>query len=179
MHRAVLGVMLGVGLAIGHSASAGTTNYFYDAQGRVTGRTNSAGWTGLYQTDPADNRTFVQSSPIPPPTTVNTLSNTQSINRATVMRSSDWRYSLVLQADGNLVEYGPAGVVWSANTAGTTAAFLTMEPDGNLLLCDGAWKVVWMSGTSGNPNAALTLQTDGNLVIYTPTGATIWDTGPA
>jgi subtilisin family serine protease len=53
---------------------------------------------------------------------------------------------------------------------------LVMQPDGNLVLYDGANKPVWHTATGGKPGKYLVLQDDGNLVLYSDTGAALWQT---
>lgn len=84
--------------------------------------------------------------------------------------SADRRYQLVMQGDGNLVQYGPGGALWSTETEGSTGQFVVQE-DGNLVVyAEG--RAVWQSGT-GAPVTAddpvafeLVLQDDANLVLY-------------
>jgi surface antigen len=87
------------------------------------------------------------------------------------LRSADNRYALLLQADGNLVLYGPGyHVLWSAGVSG--ADHLTMQTDGNLVLYAGS-KPLWWSGTSG-ANNRLVVQNDGNLVEYNSNNTPLW-----
>ena len=71
--------------------------------------------------------------PTPTPTTLDLTAN-QSIY------SPDGQYQLIMQGDGNLVEYGPGG------------------------------QVIWDAATNGNPGAYAIMQGDGNLVVYSPAG---------
>ena len=48
--------------------------------------------------------------------------------------STDGRYSLVYQGDGNLVLYGPAGAMWASNTDGKPVGSVIMQGDGNLVI---------------------------------------------
>lgn len=96
------------------------------------------------------------------------LNNNQILSQGQSITSPDARFVLVLQPDGNLVEYGPAGVVWSSNT--TNGYQLIMQPDGNLVLYSSAAAPVWSSNTQGDPTAALKIQNDGNLVVYNSYG---------
>ena len=58
--------------------------------------------------------------------------------------SPNGQYQLIMQGDGNLVEYGPGG------------------------------QVIWDAGTNGNPGAYAIMQGDGNLVVYSPAGKALW-----
>ncbi len=54
---------------------------------------------------------------------------------------------------------------------------LVMQSDGNLVqynIADN--KVIWSTKTNGNPGAMLCMQRDGNLVIYTVLGVKLWET---
>jgi surface antigen len=93
------------------------------------------------------------------------------------LRSTDKRYTLVLQPDGNLVLQGPGGTaLWSSATTGRPVTELVMQGDGNLVLY-GPGGAVWNSATAGRGSSMLLLQNDGNLVVYRSTGAATWSTG--
>ena len=85
--------------------------------------------------------------------------------------SPDFRCTLTLQSDGNLVLYAPNNVLlFASKTQGSTPAELIMQDDGNLVLYDTNNVPQFASNTSGNPGAYLSLQDDGNLVVYGPGG---------
>lgn len=83
--------------------------------------------------------------------------------------SNNGKYTLVLQADGNLVLYQIGEnlhqALWSTNTGGRAASRCIMQSDGNFVLYafPGA---IWDSHTYDHPGAFLVLLDDGNLVIY-------------
>jgi uncharacterized repeat protein (TIGR02059 family) len=93
--------------------------------------------------------------------------------------SSNVGYSLVMQANGNLVEYqvnadGTLSSVWDSNTAGNggNGNNVTMQSDGNLVIRDSDNTFLWASNTNGDgqdqnlPNLAgysLALFSDGTL----------------
>jgi len=87
------------------------------------------------------------------------------------------QYRLVYQTDGNLVLYDDVARrdLWSTNTALTSAGFLTVQPDGNLVLYNAQSRDMWSSGTSGDANAYLVVQNDGNVVLYRANGQPLWD----
>lgn len=89
--------------------------------------------------------------------------------------SPDGRYVLVMQSDGNLVqyEYATARAMWVRGRA-IPGTILRMQSDGNLVLIAPGNIPIWQAGTGGRggPDAFLQLQDDGNLVIYGNTGAT-------
>jgi hypothetical protein len=88
-----------------------------------------------------------------------TLSQNQNL------ASSDGRYVLWMQDDGNLVLYGPTGALFDTST-NDRGVRLEMQHDGNLVIYDSAHQAVWNSATQGNPGAQLAVQNDGNLVLY-------------
>lgn len=74
--------------------------------------------------------------------------------------------TLAVQADQNVVLYGPQGPLWSApNTLNRGTNFLAMQPDGNLVAYDVARQPLWSSSTQGS-TAWLAIQDDCNLVVY-------------
>ena len=93
------------------------------------------------------------------------------------MRSSDGRYSLIMQNDGNLVVYGPGHhPLWHTHTYGKPGLRFTVQLDGNLVLYNQNNAPVWASGMK--PNAShLVIQTDGNLVEYSTTRVSLWHSG--
>jgi hypothetical protein len=94
------------------------------------------------------------------------------------LTSTNNKYRLIMQSDGNLILYENNTIVWKTGTNGTdTAPYkLVMQGDGNLVIY-GKTKAVWSTGTSGRGTAPYTLvmQGDGNLVIYDKNGTAIWD----
>jgi hypothetical protein len=88
------------------------------------------------------------------------------------IESSDGRFVLFLQPDGNLVLYN-GSALW--NTGTTTATRLVMQTDGNLVLYNGNTPL-WYTSTAGSSNR-LVLQVDGNLVEYSSADTPLWFTG--
>ncbi len=91
------------------------------------------------------------------------------------VKSCDARFWLTMQADGNLVLYGPPGALWSSNTHGTGADRAAMQGDGNFVVYGGS-TAYWNSNTANHPGAYLSVQDDGNMVIYDGT-TSLWSTG--
>jgi nucleoid-associated protein YgaU len=88
--------------------------------------------------------------------------------------SPNGRYTLALQADGNLTLTDAAGTVaWSTDTAGKDAARADMQADGNFVLYTADNGVVWASDT-GDAGATLDLQDDRNLVMYGAGRKVVW-----
>ena len=94
------------------------------------------------------------------------LTNGQQMPANDYIRSSDNRYALLLQSDGNLVLYGPGyHVLWTSKTPGSGANRLVMQGDGNLVLYQNGTPK-WASNTAGNGSSEVIMQNDGNLVVY-------------
>jgi hypothetical protein len=102
-----------------------------------------------------------------------TLASGQRLASGQQLVSPNGAYRLVMQGDGNLVDYGPAGAIWNTGTrvAGTS---LLMQTDGNLVAYAPDGRPVWNSGTFGNSGARLVMQNDGNPVIYAANGRALW-----
>jgi hypothetical protein len=98
-------------------------------------------------------------------------------------------YSLVMQSDGNLVEYAngshtiggtaytlSAQPVWDSGTYGTGSNnTAVVQSDGNFVIYTASGKAVWASGTYGTGGSNhLYLTGDGNIVIGTVTGSNVW-----
>ena len=62
----------------------------------------------------------------------------RSLTQGQSLDSKDGRYRLTVGADGDLVLRRAEGIVWSSQTAGNPGAGLTMQADGNLVLCSSA-----------------------------------------
>ncbi len=82
------------------------------------------------------------------------------------IRSPSGNYALRYQRDGNLVLYGPHGVVWATDTDGYGGLHCEMQPDGNFVVYHANGAEPWESNTAGIPGAELRVQDDGFVVIY-------------
>ncbi|MBW0091865.1 LysM peptidoglycan-binding domain-containing protein [Pseudonocardia sp. KRD-184] len=88
--------------------------------------------------------------------------------------SANGRYTLALQADGDLtVTDGSGAVAWSTGTAGKDVARADMQADGNFVLYTADNGVVWASDTDA-PGGVLELQDDRNLVLYKADRTVAW-----
>jgi hypothetical protein len=85
-------------------------------------------------------------------------------------------YQLIMQADGNLVQYAGQYALWDSRTFGNPGAWVIMQTDGNLVVYSSSGQPLWNSRTNGTQNLGyyLSVQSDSNLVIYTGTGQAIW-----
>ena len=128
------------------------------------------------QRDDIDGLRAIYGGPPAPLAATDTLQPNQRLAAGQALTSTNRRYRLVYQIDGNLVLSDDVDrvVLWSTNTGGTTAGQVLMQGDGNLVLLDGQNVVRWSTGTIGNANAQFVVQNDGNLVIYRD-GQPVWD----
>ncbi|HEX5744499.1 MAG TPA: hypothetical protein VFX84_03575 [Candidatus Saccharimonadales bacterium] len=91
--------------------------------------------------------------------------------------SSDGRYRLVLQGDGNLVLYSDRGrALWHTKTNGKGGYYLILQGDGNLVLYTKGGKPLWHTHTARKGGYFLNMQSDGNLVLYTSGSKPLWHT---
>ena len=140
--------------------------YGYDALGRVTSAchyTPSSSQRTEYGLDPAGNRAQFSS-----------FTTTTAIPRNTGIDSPDGRFHFIMQADGNLVLYGPSGALWASNTNTGQVAYL--QADGNLVVYDGNGSPIWASNSSGQWCSVLYVQPDGNVVLYNLQHKPVWAT---
>ncbi|MHA7134222.1 NlpC/P60 family protein [Oerskovia turbata] len=92
------------------------------------------------------------------------------------LMSPNGAYDLVLQTDGNLVLYGPAGWTWQSGTRGSTPDRLEVQADGNLVMYGPNNSVIWQTFTPGRGAGFMQVQDDGNFVLYTNAAVPTWQT---
>jgi Zn-dependent metalloprotease len=95
--------------------------------------------------------------------------------------SCNGQYSLVMQADGNLVLYRNSNgtPLWNANTYNNPNAFALLQADGNLVVYKNSSRVaLWNAGTYSSPGATTAVRDDGNVVITSPNGLPVWYSTP-
>lgn len=106
-----------------------------------------------------------------------TLAAGRQLDSQQYLRSSDKRYGLLLQSDGNLVLHGPGyHVLWQSGTPGSGATRLVMQTDGNLVLYNGN-AALWWTWTGGTGSTHAVMQSDGNFVVYTAGNSATWQAG--
>ena len=112
---------------------------------------------------------------------LDTLRSGASLTPGQALTSSDGRFRLSYQSDGNLVLYESVddSAQWNSGTGGTSAGQVTMQSDGNVVMYDAPGTARWSTGTAGNANATLVVQNDGNLVVYASSGQTVWNRNDA
>lgn len=95
-----------------------------------------------------------------------TLSGGQTLSAGQSIWSPNGKYQLVMQTNGNLVEYGPSGAVWATGTP-SSGNHVTMQTDGNLVVYTSGGQALWQSGTGGNSGGfVLDLENNGGLQIF-------------
>jgi len=92
------------------------------------------------------------------------------------LTSPNGSFRLVMQHDGNVVLYGPLGVMWNSGTWGSGADVLAMQTDGNLVAYAPGPRAVWFTDTYGSGAVRLVLQDDGNAVLYRADDVAVWGT---
>jgi pseudomonalisin len=110
--------------------------------------------------------------------TADSLEAGECLESGAGLTSPGSQYHLVVQFDGNVVEYGNGRALWSTGTYGSSEpARLCLQLDGNLVVWVGG-VVRWSTGTAGSGGIRAVLQGDANVVIYSAQGA-VWGTsGP-
>ena len=100
-----------------------------------------------------------------------------------VLRAGWSRYSpqentyLLMQGDGNLVLYSPAGALWDSGTEGNPGAWAVLQSDGNLVVYSASDVALWDT-TTNSPGDLAWVQGDGNFVLYTAGDASVlWQAG--
>ncbi len=104
-----------------------------------------------------------------------TLPSGQQLQSGDFMRSSDRRYELRMQSDGNLVLVLDGSPIWNAGTGGNPGSRAVMQTDGNFVVYSAGGQALWHTRTTGNSSAYASLQTDGNFVIYSASRTPLWD----
>jgi hypothetical protein len=121
-------------------------------------------------TTPSTTHSTTTTTPSTTTTTPHTASTNSPLFTGTLtpgesITSENGRFTLLLQTDGNLVEYGSHNnAIWASGTVGKKVTDLVMQSDGNLVLYNGSTPV-WATHTDGNPGAFLDLRNDGNIII--------------
>lgn len=121
-------------------------------------------------------------------THVSTISSGGYLQPGHSIVSPNDQYSLVMQSDGNLVEYStPSRIVqWESDTSGNFNAYIVMQADGNLVIYPPGktapapgqpTSALWQTGTLGHPGATSGLLNSGVLVVRSPgAGGVLWTT---
>jgi hypothetical protein len=162
LYRQVVGSSTWKAVATGTTGSTGTVTFsaFPNA-------------SGYYRLGAAADARHVAATSGPLAVSVHTL----RLAAGQQVTSPNAGYRLVMQSDGNLVEYGPGGrAVWSSRTNGHRGAYLTVQGDGNAVIY-AAGRALWSTRTGGHPGAQMFVQNDGNVVVQSTTGVALWASG--
>ena len=106
-----------------------------------------------------------------------------SISQCKGLRSSNERFMIVLQSDGNFVLYeiSTKKALWASNTddGGATGPYsVQYQTDYNLVLYNASSRPTWHTATYNQPSTHFIMQDDGNAVIYNGSNP-IWATNTA
>jgi hypothetical protein len=112
------------------------------------------------------NRRERRTSDLPPVSVGATLASNEFLRWDESRTSDDGRFTLVHQADGNVVLYADGDrALWSNGTVGLDSDVLIMQDDGNVVLYATDGSALWNSGTAGNSGAQLEVRVDGRFVV--------------
>jgi surface antigen len=104
------------------------------------------------------------------------LTVNQKLTANQYILSQNVRHVLVMQSDGNLVQYGDGfKSIWSSGTGGNPGAYAVLQADGNFVVYSKANKPLWASGVRAGAKRII-LQHDANLVIYSSVNKPLWAT---
>ena len=104
----------------------------------------------------------------------------QRLNPDDYIISSNGRYKLLMQWDGNLVVYRSDGaVIWASNSAGKGGAYALLQADYNLVVYTANRTPIWASNSNQKVydiNTQLLLSDDGSLKLSSMGNTAIWST---
>ncbi|HTD23493.1 MAG TPA: RHS repeat-associated core domain-containing protein [Terriglobales bacterium] len=106
------------------------------------------------------------------PSVGSSLTSGQTLPSGSCLVSSNRRYVLYMQPQGNLVLYDLSNNAWTPlwynSTTGQPGSHALLQSDGNFVLYDPSNNPVWYTSTGqpGSLSSLLSMQDDGNLVLY-------------
>lgn len=127
---------------------------------------------GYALVDRAGQTTFFTSGA---PVTRSTLHAGERLAPGERLTSGNGRFTLVMQHDGNLVEYDGGTPVWATGTSAADSTF-EAQGDGNFVVYAPGHVARWATGTS-RAGSVLTVQDDRNVVVYAPGNQPVWANG--
>jgi murein DD-endopeptidase len=90
------------------------------------------------------------------------------------LTSRNGQYRLIMQADGNLVEYGIGGkVMWASGTSRAPGASTVVNPDGRITIVQNG-KLIARWGVTGRVGKQLQIGADGAITSLDTKGGIIW-----
>lgn len=106
---------------------------------------------------------------------------TLPVGATAALSSPNAQYTLRMQSDGNLVEYGNGSAVWSSHTSGNPGAYFTLQADDNAVVYSAAHKALWSSGTAktGDTTGSLSIGSDGHVDIFSKPNVLRWQNTPS
>ncbi|MEU4240867.1 LamG-like jellyroll fold domain-containing protein [Actinoplanes sp. NPDC026619] len=130
-----------------------------------------AAYQGAMSSAAVETRYNVQAADV---SGANVLGNNQTLYQGQSLRSSDARFQLWMQDDGNLVLTDHYAAIWATNTVGNPGSSVVMQADGNLVIYRLDGTPIWSTNTWGTTADRLVLYDDGDLVLLDPTGQILW-----
>ncbi|HVU59754.1 MAG TPA: CHAP domain-containing protein [Candidatus Saccharimonadales bacterium] len=98
----------------------------------------------------------------------------QTMQPNTYLVSYNVQFVLMMQTDGNLVEYNNGQALWGAGTSGHPGAYLAAQGDGNIVIYDANGNALWGDGTNGTTLGRFVVQDDGGVVTYNSNNVPLW-----
>ncbi|MFY7829843.1 MAG: hypothetical protein ACOVQ4_22095 [Flectobacillus sp.] len=102
-----------------------------------------------------------------------TVKNGESLRVNDKRTSTNGKYYVTLQSDGNVVLYKGEKALWATGTSSQDVYGIFVQRDGNLVAYRGGDRPTWASNTAdrGGRETFLMMQDDGNLVLYKRLGS--------
>ncbi|HCU49256.1 MAG TPA: hypothetical protein DGG94_05510, partial [Micromonosporaceae bacterium] len=94
----------------------------------------------------------------PPAPGTNVLNRGQALSAGQYIRSNVGNHDLVMQGDGNFVQYQGGLALWHTSTHGNPGAFIVLQGDGNLVIYRSNGTPIWASNTAGTAANVLVMQ---------------------
>ncbi len=107
-----------------------------------------------------------------PPHIVHSVGAGLSLPVGTELRSGNGRYRTLVRSDGDLLTYGPRGVVWYTATRGASPR-LAVQRDGNLALYAGK-RMTWNAGTVHSGYSNRLLLSNGGILELVSSHGIVW-----
>ncbi len=98
----------------------------------------------------------------------------QTLQSNAYITSPNAQFALVMQSDGNLVEYHGGSALWATGTGGNPGAYAIVQYDGNFVVYTSSGSPLWGSGTNGQNTSSVYMEDDGNLIAWGPNGNILW-----